>query len=104
MQWNYRHASCIGFASFHTLIFGSLYFLKDYGLKPLEFAYDHYVGLAFASIIFSYAISLGCYLGSFGEGKVLALGGNTGNPIYDVSHMAILTGGVLALNECDCSL
>ncbi|KAG1063686.1 hypothetical protein G6F42_027158 [Rhizopus arrhizus] len=72
-----------GFASFHTLIFGSLYFLKDSGLKPLEFAYDHYVGLAFASIIFSYAISLGCYLGSFGEGKLLALGGNTGNPIYD---------------------
>lgn len=93
----------IGFASFHTLIFGSLYFLKDSGLKPLEFAYDHYVGLAFASIIFSYAISLGCYLGSFGEGKLLALGGNTGNPIYDVSKKAGELTVWVALNKC-CSL
>ncbi|KAI7906769.1 ergosterol biosynthesis ERG4/ERG24 [Cokeromyces recurvatus] len=72
-----------GFASFHTTIFAALYFLKSTGLKPLEYAYDHYIGLAFASIIFSYAISTAVYLGSFRPNKLLALGGNTGNPIYD---------------------
>jgi delta14-sterol reductase len=75
----------LGFASFHTTFFVFLYFLKDRGLKPLEWVYDHYTALAFASIVFSYAISLAVYIGSFGEGKLLALGGNTGNPIYDVS-------------------
>lgn len=75
----------LGFASFHTLLFAALYFLKDTGLKPLEYVYDHYTGLAFASIIFSYAVSLFVYIGSFKPGKLLALGGNTGNPIYDVS-------------------
>ncbi|KAI8075921.1 ergosterol biosynthesis ERG4/ERG24 [Gilbertella persicaria] len=72
-----------GFSSFHATFFVALYFLKDTGLKPLEYVYDHYIGLAFASIIFSYVISLGVYIGSFGPGKLLALGGNTGNPIYD---------------------
>ncbi|KAI9471983.1 MAG: ergosterol biosynthesis ERG4/ERG24 [Benjaminiella poitrasii] len=72
-----------GFASFHTTIFAALYFLKSTGLKPLEYAYDHYIGLAVASIVFSYAISLYVYLGSFQPGKLLALGGNSGNPIYD---------------------
>ncbi|CAO3608486.1 unnamed protein product [Mucor hiemalis] len=72
-----------GFASFHTTLFAALYFLKSTGVKPLEYAYDHFTGLAFASIIFSYAISVAVYLGSFQPGKLLALGGNTGNPIYD---------------------
>ncbi|KAI8988217.1 ergosterol biosynthesis ERG4/ERG24 [Mycotypha africana] len=72
-----------GFRSFHTFIFAAIYFLKSTGLKPLEYAYDHYIGLAFASIVFSYAISLAVYLGSFGRDKLLALGGNSGNPIYD---------------------
>lgn len=74
-----------GFASFHTLLFGALFFLKDTGPKPLEYVYNHFVGLAFASIIFSYIVSIYVYLASFKPGKLLALGGNTGNPIYDVS-------------------
>jgi hypothetical protein len=76
----------IGFASFHTLLFAALYFLKDSGLKPLEYVYDHFVGLAFASIIFSYAISIAVYIGSFAPDKLLALGGNTGNAVYDVRN------------------
>lgn len=68
-------------------MFAALYFLKSTGVKPLEYAYDHFTGLAFASIIFSYAISVAVYLGSFQPGKLLALGGNTGNPIYDVKFI-----------------
>lgn len=51
----------------------------------MEYVYDHYIGLAFASIIFSYLVSIAVYAASFKPGKLLALGGNTGNPIYDVS-------------------
>ncbi|CEG81352.1 hypothetical protein RMATCC62417_15567 [Rhizopus microsporus] len=72
-----------GFASFHTLIFGAIYFLKSTGLKPLEYVYDHFASFTLGSILFSYLISLYVYLGSFGSNKLLALGGNTGNPIYD---------------------
>ncbi|KAI8382992.1 ergosterol biosynthesis ERG4/ERG24 [Blakeslea trispora] len=72
-----------GFTAFHATFFVALYFLKDTGVKPLEYAYDHYTGLVLASIIFSYVIAIGVYIGSFTPGKLLALGGNTGNPIYD---------------------
>lgn len=75
-----------GFASFHTTFFVALYFLKNTGLKPLLYVYDHYVGLAFASIIFSYIVSFAVYFASFKRGKLLALGGNTGNAIYDVRY------------------
>ncbi|KAG0746996.1 hypothetical protein G6F57_000432 [Rhizopus arrhizus] len=72
-----------GFSSFHTTLFVALYFLKSTGLKPLEYVYDHYIGLAFASIIFSYIISFFVYFNSFGRNKLLALGGNSGNWLYD---------------------
>lgn len=49
----------------------------------MEYVYDHYASFALASILFSYLISLYVYLCSFGPNKLLALGGNTGNPIYD---------------------
>ncbi|KAI8070860.1 ergosterol biosynthesis ERG4/ERG24 [Gongronella butleri] len=72
-----------GFTAYHTTIFTGLYFLKSSGLKPLLFVYDHWVGLAVSSILFSYMISLYVYLKSFQKDALLALGGNTGNPLYD---------------------
>jgi hypothetical protein len=64
----------------------------------LEYVYDHYIGLAFASIVFSYAISLAVYIGSFGKNKLLALGGNSGNPIYDVKMAFMQKKKKVALN------
>lgn len=59
-------------------------------MKPLLFVYDHWVGLVMASILFSYAISLFVYIRSFKPGALLALGGNSGNALYDVSLLSIL--------------
>ncbi|KAL0095569.1 lamin-B receptor-like protein [Phycomyces blakesleeanus] len=72
-----------GFASLHTTFFCGLYFIKDLGLKPLLFVHDHWVGLVVSSIIFSYLVSIFVYFKSFKKGALLALGGNTGNFIYD---------------------
>lgn len=74
-----------GFTAYHSTLFIGLYFLKDTGLKPLVFVYDHWIGLAFASVMFSYAVALFVYIKSFAPGALLALGGNTGNALYDVS-------------------
>ncbi|CAO3634194.1 unnamed protein product [Cunninghamella blakesleeana] len=72
-----------GFTAYHATLFFFLYFLKDSGLQPLLFVYDHWSGLAISSILFSYAISLFVYLKSFAPDALLALGGNSGNPLYD---------------------
>lgn len=74
-----------GLTSYVTILFVVLCFINYTGLKSLEYVYHHFTGLTFASIIFSYALALAVYLGSFRPGKLLALGGNTGNMIYDVS-------------------
>jgi hypothetical protein len=49
------------------------------------FVYDHWIGLAFSSVMFSYVVALFVYIKSFAPGALLALGGNTGNALYDVS-------------------
>jgi hypothetical protein len=74
-----------GFTAYHSTLFIGLYFLKDTGLKPLVFVYDHWIGLAFSSVMFSYLVALFVYIKSFAPGALLALGGNTGNALYDVS-------------------
>ncbi|KAG0177081.1 hypothetical protein DFQ28_010911 [Apophysomyces sp. BC1034] len=72
-----------GFKSLHNTIFLALFFLKDIGLHPLLFVYDHLIGLTVASIVVSYAVSTFVYVRSFRKGALLALGGNTGNMLYD---------------------
>lgn len=79
----------IGFTSFIALLCVAIYFLRGSGVKPLEYVYNHFVGLTFASIVFSYAVSLAVYIGSFEKNKLLALGGNSGNPIYDVRIISL---------------
>ncbi len=55
------------------------------GHEPLLFISDHFIGLITCSVIVSFLIAFYVYLVSFQEGKLLALGGNSGNIIYDVS-------------------
>lgn len=52
-------------------------------LPELVFLYDHLHEIANVTILLALAISTGLYLWSFAPNKLLALGGNTGNPIYD---------------------
>lgn len=61
------------------------------GYKPLLFIYDHFIGLITCSVIVSFSVAIYVYLASFQEGKLLALGGNSGNIIYDVGVKLYLT-------------
>lgn len=55
-----------------------------YGYQSFTIFYDHWVGFVTAALANSVAQGLLWYALSFREGKLLALGGNSGNPIYDV--------------------
>lgn len=53
------------------------------GPVPMGYIYDHYLELAVATAVFSYALSAYLYLTSFKKGALLAEGGNTGVAVYD---------------------
>ena len=59
---------------------------KGLGYRTPLYVYDNFAHFAVASIIIAFAVSIGVYIKSFtGKPRLLALGGNTGNTIYDVS-------------------
>lgn len=49
----------------------------------LSWAYDNYIPLLTASILFSFSLSFYLYISSFINNSILAAGGNTGIAIYD---------------------
>jgi delta14-sterol reductase len=63
------------------LVTGGLWSL---GAAPFTYLYDHWAGLITASLSMAVVQGLGCYIASYQGEKLLALGGNTGNFIYDV--------------------
>ncbi|KAF9793038.1 ERG4/ERG24 ergosterol biosynthesis protein [Thelephora terrestris] len=54
-----------------------------FGPESFTFLYDKWVGFVTASLAMSIVQSIYCYASSFYGGKLLALGGNSGNFIYD---------------------
>lgn len=50
---------------------------------PLHLLYDHFDVLAWCANLWTIAMSLYFYLGSFGEGRILSQIGNSGYPTYD---------------------
>ncbi|KAJ7364111.1 ERG4/ERG24 ergosterol biosynthesis protein [Mycena albidolilacea] len=54
-----------------------------YGPESFTFFYEKFVGFITASLIMSVVQGVACYAASFRPGALLALGGNSGNPIYD---------------------
>ena len=56
-----------------------------FGPESFTFIYNKWVGLTTASLIMAVVQATYCYITSFREGSLLALGGNSGNIIYDVS-------------------
>ncbi|KAJ6508039.1 ERG4/ERG24 ergosterol biosynthesis protein [Mycena vitilis] len=54
-----------------------------YGPQSYTFFYEKFVGFITAAIIMSVFQGVACYAASFRPGAILALGGNSGNPIYD---------------------
>lgn len=63
------------------LTFGYIY---RNGPESFTFIYENWVGFVTASIAMSVTQAAYCYASSFYGNKLLALGGNSGNPIYDV--------------------
>ena len=57
-----------------------------HGPQSFTFLYEKFVGFITAAVIMSVVQGVACYVASFRPGAILALGGNTGNPIYDVRH------------------
>jgi hypothetical protein len=47
--------------------------------------YEKWVGFVTAAALMAFVQAIYVYAASFGEGRLLALGGNSGNFIYDVS-------------------
>ncbi|GBE84873.1 ERG4/ERG24 ergosterol biosynthesis protein [Sparassis latifolia] len=58
-------------------------YIWQYGPQSFTFVYDKWVGLVTAAILMSVVQGIACYAASFREGALLALGGNSGNVIYD---------------------
>lgn len=64
-------------------------FIKK-GPSALTYAYDHFLGLTTASILFSFIQSAILYATSFQGEKVLALGGNSDSHIYNVRRLFLV--------------
>lgn len=60
-----------------------MYFSFGTGQLNLAWVYDNYVALLTTAMVFCFLMSVLLYASSFGRGKALAQGGNTGYPIYD---------------------
>ncbi|GJE91755.1 ERG4/ERG24 ergosterol biosynthesis protein [Phanerochaete sordida] len=57
--------------------------ITRFGPQSFTYIYEHWVGLVTASVLMAIFQALYCYISSYLGNKLLALGGNTGNPIYD---------------------
>ncbi|RKP23271.1 ERG4/ERG24 ergosterol biosynthesis protein [Syncephalis pseudoplumigaleata] len=57
--------------------------LATVGRAPFLYLHDHMLYLVAAAFLLSAIASAALYLASFRPGVLLALGGNTGNPVYD---------------------
>ncbi|KZT11974.1 ERG4/ERG24 ergosterol biosynthesis protein, partial [Laetiporus sulphureus 93-53] len=58
-------------------------YIWQYGIESFTFIYDKWIGLVTASVLVAVVQAVLCYAASFRPGALLALGGNSGNPIYD---------------------
>ncbi|KAF9533733.1 ERG4/ERG24 ergosterol biosynthesis protein [Crepidotus variabilis] len=54
-----------------------------YGPESFAFIYDKWIGLLTAALLMSFVQAAYCYASSFRQGALLALGGNSGNFLYD---------------------
>lgn len=76
---SYRINGMYAFVISHILFLVGYFFFN----VPMSFVYDQYLPLACAAFVFSFALSIYLYTKSFQDGALLALGGNSGNFIYD---------------------
>ncbi|KAI9322087.1 ergosterol biosynthesis ERG4/ERG24 [Dichotomocladium elegans] len=73
-----------GLQSAQTLFMIGMMANRGQGYRMPMWVYNNFADLAVASVIFAFLVSIGVYVGSFNDKRrLLSLGGNTGNPIYD---------------------
>ena len=65
-------------------------FLQPGGIEAYTWLYDHWIPLVSASMAMALFQAFFVYLRSFRSGELLALGGNSGVFIYDVSRERII--------------
>ncbi|KAL0078847.1 ergosterol biosynthesis ERG4/ERG24 [Phycomyces blakesleeanus] len=66
-----------------TMTTMTLMSVRGQGLKLPLWVHANFAHIAVASVIFSFIVSIGVYVYSFFGKRLLSLGGNTGNHIYD---------------------
>ncbi|OCH88476.1 ERG4/ERG24 ergosterol biosynthesis protein [Obba rivulosa] len=71
------------FSTFLLTLGLTIGYIWQYGPQSFTFLYEHWVGFVTASILMSVVQGVACYAASFRNNALLALGGNTGNLIYD---------------------
>lgn len=79
-----RRCLSVGFATFLCAIGIAVAMILYQGAESFTFLYRKWVGFVTSSLLLSIIQAVYVYLASFQPGKLLSLGGNTGNPIYDV--------------------
>ncbi|KAI9486850.1 MAG: ergosterol biosynthesis ERG4/ERG24 [Benjaminiella poitrasii] len=70
-------------ASLQSLLMIAVMALRGQGWTVFLWTKTHFADIALFSVAFSFLVSICVYVSSFFGHKMLALGGNTGNPIYD---------------------
>jgi hypothetical protein len=60
--------------------------ILNFGPESFTILYEKWVGFLTASVLMATVQALYCYASSFRSSALLALGGNSGNIIYDVCH------------------
>lgn len=70
---------------FYAFVISHILFVVGYCYfkVPVTFVYDHFLALATAATLFSFLLAVYVYARSFRAGALLAVGGNSGNFIYD---------------------
>ncbi|KAI9021757.1 ergosterol biosynthesis ERG4/ERG24 [Phycomyces nitens] len=66
-----------------TMVTMTLMSVRGQGLRMPLWVYENFAHIAVASVIFSFIVSIAVYISSFYGNRLLSLGGNTGNHIYD---------------------
>jgi delta14-sterol reductase len=72
-------------ATLQSLVTITFMSLRGQGWFLFLWTKAHFADIALFSLFFAFLVSGFVYVRSFFGNKMLALGGNTGNPIYDVS-------------------
>ncbi|RCI07221.1 hypothetical protein CU098_013953 [Rhizopus stolonifer] len=70
-------------ATLQSLVMIAVMALRGQGWALFLWTRAHFADIALVSVVFSFLVSIAVYVSSFYGHKMLALGGNTGNPIYD---------------------